>query len=360
MRRFLGSKSIFSTLIVGSLLTSSALSTILRDRYYVINDGLDTIGITSVCRDIGEVLDMASVKLGVNDKVFISDVDSVITNVSIKRAVSVGLSVDGCKYEVAVESGKKVGDVLDKLGVVLRPDDVLSVSKDQVVSPNLEVVIDRVEYKTSNFVENIPFSTEKKETSSLLKGKSKVERHGIQGKKEIILCEKFVNGELIEGETQRSEKVLEEPISQVELVGTKVVEKKRAVSARAVSGRKATDGEVTCCPAAGTFVDNNGAVVEYEKVIEGFVTAYSPDEKGDTGVGSTGVRVKPGVHCAVNPRIIPYGSKLYIPGQGYRIAADTGGALMKGFGIVDMRVANIREANNFGKRRMKVYIVKKV
>lgn len=352
-------RDVFSFVMVGVLLTSSAASVILKNRQYVISDGLNTVSINSLCRDINEVLDSASIKLNKNDKIFINDVDAVTTNVNIKRSVLVSFFVDGCKHEISLMPGVTVEDALTELGIKLQPDDVLSVPKDSVINSQLDVVIDRVEYRTSSFTEDIPFLTEKRNTDSILKGKTKIERIGVNGKKEITLKEKFVNGSLVEGETLRTEEVLEDPVPQVELVGTRIPEKKKAVSVPKINGRTATSNKLVRKPVCGTFVDHNGKIVEYVEVLEGYVTAYSPDEKGDTGVGSTGVRVEPGVHCAVNPNIIPYWSKIYIEGQGYRTAVDTGGALMKGWGIVDMRVANIREARNFGKRRLKVYVVRK-
>ena len=355
---FFKARDIFSVVMMGILLTSSAVSIILKDRQYIISDGINTVSIRSFCRDINEVLNSASIKLDKNDRIFINDIDAVTTNVNIRRAVPVSFFVDGHKHEINLIPGVTVEDALTELGIELRPDDALSVPKDSVINSQLDVVVDRVDYKTSSFTEDIPFLIEKKDTDSLLKGKTKIERAGVNGKKEIVLKEKFVNGSLVESETWRTEKVLANPVSQVELVGTKVPEKKSV--APKIKGGATNYTKIVHSPVAGTFVDYNGKAVGYEELVEGYVTAYSPDEKGDTGIGFTGVRVLPGVHCGVNPNIIPLWSKVYVEGEGYFIAADIGGELMRKLGIVvDMRVANIREARNKGKRWRKVYIVRK-
>jgi 3D (Asp-Asp-Asp) domain-containing protein len=58
----------------------------------------------------------------------------------------------------------------------------------------------------------------------------------------------------------------------------------------------------------------------------------SPDDP-NYGITATGVRVTYGV-VAVDPNVIPLGTKMYIPGYGYGVAADTGGAV-KGY-IIDL------------------------
>jgi hypothetical protein len=60
------------------------------------------------------------------------------------------------------------------------------------------------------------------------------------------------------------------------------------------------------------------------------VTVYWPDE-GDfytrNRKSSTGVRLKDG-HCAVDPKVIPYGSVVNVPGVGRLVAVDTGKAVI--------------------------------
>ena len=60
------------------------------------------------------------------------------------------------------------------------------------------------------------------------------------------------------------------------------------------------------------------------------VTVYWPEE-GDfytrNRKSSTGVRLRDG-HCAVDPKVIPYGSVVNVPGIGRLIAVDTGGAVV--------------------------------
>ncbi len=84
------------------------------------------------------------------------------------------------------------------------------------------------------------------------------------------------------------------------------------------------------------------------------LTAYCPcksccDQWGaapEGKIGSLGVGVYEGITFAVDPRIIPYGTKIYIEGVGVGIATDCGGAI-KG-NRIDVYFASHTEARKFG------------
>lgn len=58
--------------------------------------------------------------------------------------------------------------------------------------------------------------------------------------------------------------------------------------------------------------------------------------------------------CAVDPKIIPLGSRLYIPGYGWKMADDTGRKI-KGYRI-DLRLGNRKECIQFGMQTMTVHV----
>jgi 3D (Asp-Asp-Asp) domain-containing protein len=84
-------------------------------------------------------------------------------------------------------------------------------------------------------------------------------------------------------------------------------------------------------------------------------TAYTPHCSGCSGITATGRPAGHGV-VAVDPRVIPLGSRLYIPGYGYAIAGDTGGAIV-GYRI-DLGYTSNRDAMLFGRRAVTVYRLK--
>jgi len=70
---------------------------------------------------------------------------------------------------------------------------------------------------------------------------------------------------------------------------------------------------------------------------------------------ATGIKPYKGV-IAVDPRIIPYYSKVYVPGYGMTTALDTGGAI-KG-NIIDLFFEDRTEALRYGRQRITIYVLK--
>lgn len=104
---------------------------------------------------------------------------------------------------------------------------------------------------------------------------------------------------------------------------------------------------------AGTVTTSRGDV-RYKRAYSMQATAYLPTDGSGHGITKSGIRARRGV-VAVDPDVIPLGSRVYIPGYGHAIAADTGGAI-KG-NRIDLCMEKRREAINFGRRPVKVYVL---
>ncbi|MGB9887904.1 MAG: 3D domain-containing protein [Moorellales bacterium] len=87
--------------------------------------------------------------------------------------------------------------------------------------------------------------------------------------------------------------------------------------------------------------------------MEVLATAYAPGDDGVDGITATGLPVDRGV-VAVDPRIIPLGSVVYVPGYGYALACDVGGAIRGR--RVDVYFADRSEAIAWGIRRVRVTV----
>lgn len=84
-------------------------------------------------------------------------------------------------------------------------------------------------------------------------------------------------------------------------------------------------------------------------------TGKSPGDPG-FGITASGARVAEGVTIAVDPKVIPIGSRVYIEGIGYRTAQDTGGAI-KG-NRIDVYMDSVNQARIFGvKKGVRVMLV---
>jgi len=84
-------------------------------------------------------------------------------------------------------------------------------------------------------------------------------------------------------------------------------------------------------------------------------SAYDPNPRGGSGRTATGYRAKFG-HVAVDPKVIPLGSLLYIEGYGFALASDTGGAIRGN--RIDLCYNSRGQAFQFGRRKVTVHVLK--
>ena len=115
--------------------------------------------------------------------------------------------------------------------------------------------------------------------------------------------------------------------------------------------------EIGTKPKPKPVVQTSRGSLAVRKTIVMHATAYTDDAKSQgKWVGRTATGRKPQVGVvAVDPRVIPLGTKLYIEGYGNAVAGDTGGAI-KG-NRIDLFFNTRAEAIRFGRRSVKVHIV---
>ena len=232
---------------------------------------------------------------------------------------------DGNKTLIAEASGYTVADVLDNLNIKLNKLDRVSLPLDEIAKEGMEVKIDRVVVENLDNKIEIPFETESRENNDMFEGEKKVITKGEVGQKTESLKNTYVNGVLETTEVLKSE-ITKDPVKEVVEVGTK-------------KGTQAPNGK------------------NAKRVIVMQATAYDPTAGSKTAMGT---RARVGA-VAVDPRVIPLGSKLYIESMdgfasyGYATAEDTGGAI-KG-NRIDLFYNSNAEANRFGRRNVKVYVL---
>lgn len=102
-------------------------------------------------------------------------------------------------------------------------------------------------------------------------------------------------------------------------------------------------------------VETVNGYLPYLQVMEMEATAYLPTDGSGEGLTAMGIPATYGI-VAVDPSVIPLGTRVYIPGYGEALAADTGGAIY-GYKI-DLCMENYYEAMDFGRRYVTVFVLK--
>lgn len=289
---------------------------------------------------VAEAVEDSGFTLGENDVLSV-DADTILredAEVSITRYYHVTLAHDGKEQTLLVKEGD-VASALEAANLTLGKEDYTDVPLDQALTEGLVVTVSRVTYEETQETEAVAYSTKEEKTDSLYEGETKVKTEGVEGERTIVYRNKMVNGKVVETE-EISNEVTTEPVDKVVLVGTK----------KKPSGYASISSD-------GTLIDHNGNRVSYKKSFTGRCTAY-------TGGGwtATGRPAQYG-NIAVNPDVIPYGSKLYICSPdgsvvyGYAIAADTGGFASKGYIMADLYFDTYEECANFGVRNMTIYVL---
>ncbi|MGV3024386.1 3D domain-containing protein [Clostridium thermobutyricum] len=137
------------------------------------------------------------------------------------------------------------------------------------------------------------------------------------------------------------------------LINQKIAQENAASQSNNSSSNKGNSSSSSSNSSSGNS-SNGSSSGQYKKELSMEATAYAGD--GITAMGTATVRNPNGISTvAVDPNVIPLGSKLYIPGYGYAIASDTGGAI-KG-NRIDLFMNSEAECNQFGRRQITVYIV---
>lgn len=420
-------KRLVSLTLMGSICGVSAFTVGAFSKKVYIEDGENNISVVTMNAETEKILEQAGITLSPNDAIVRIDDNNNSVELTIKRAFDVNISFDGkntsqniafgtvkdvieasgieigendyvtppldsfvepginisierrCKISVAADGRTKdysvpyvtLNEAIAFADIPLGPEDIVSVDLNQSVSDNMEISIERIGHRNLITTESIPFEKVYRETEFLDEGVTEVAVKGKNGEKEIVVQEILSDGNVISSETIKN-KVTVSPVNELILVGTKgrkqtvTAQTSAQTSSNQSSGKSKPTTHMTSSKYGyikdnndGTFIDHNGKAVSYSSKLVGSCTAYTANPGAIT---STGRPAKYG-NVAVNPNVIPYGTKLYITSAdgafvyGYAIAADTGGALMDGRALVDLYMDSVQQCYNFGRRTMNVYLV---
>jgi uncharacterized protein YabE (DUF348 family) len=248
--------------------------------------------------------------------------------VLVESAFQLTINVGGEEKQVWTTS-TTVADFLEQQKVTLNDLDRVEPGLEAMVQKDSIVSVTRVEKVTDVVEESVDYAVVTKKDSNLTKGSQKVVDKGVKGKvakhfEVVIENGKEVSRELIKTETVKESK------DRIVAVGTKVVQQTQVSRGNDKVGKE-------------FFVSS---------------TAYTAYCNGCSGVTSTGINLKANPNAkviAVDPRVIPLGTKVYVEGYGYAVAGDTGSAI-KG-NKIDVFFATKAEAYRWGRKQVKIKIL---
>ena len=357
----------------GVLSIRPALRLLTAKKVRLSDDGL-TVSVRTHSGTVADLLMEYNIVLGEGDVVYPELADPVKGGgeVLVRRAVSVSVSADGQTHRVSLLNGT-VGKALYLAGVKVDADDIVTPALTESVTSGMEITVNRVQINTEVEQRRLKYRVTYQDDDELYIGTEKMVKQGSEGVKEVTLRVVTVDGV----ETERtvvSEEVIEPAQNRIMAQGTKptptptpkptpkptATPKKSAsptrTAAKTASPTKTSTPKSTPDPnkkQASDVTDNtitvDGKTYTYSKTMTVMITAYTHTGRKT----STGVWPKIGT-VAVDKNVIPYGTKMYIPGYGFGVAQDTG---VSG-NHIDVFFDTEAECRQFGRKRDRtIYIL---
>ncbi len=312
---------------------------------FTLSDGEKTHKIRTLSSDVEAAMKLAGFS-GDKYKVLSVDVAGSATHVDLAYTFPVYITSGNKTIKVdAIET--TVADVLKDAGFTVDKYDMVEPALETVVSDTVYIDYTNIDYVTGSYTEKIPSSIKMVYSDKLEEGKTTLVE-GKDGEQQVNYTAKVVNGKTVET-------VVDSRITLSAAVdGTKTIGTKKPVVATSASVKSVS----TLKPSKAIELDANGNPVNFKKHITVQATAYTY-----TGNNcSTGVAPQPG-YIAVNPNVIPYGTKMYIKSSdgkviyGYAVAADTGGFIKSRPNNVDLFMSSKAACTQFGRRNVEIYIL---
>ena len=358
--KILNSKKVKLIILMSLVLTLTLGVYLYRGKEVVLEVDGEKMDTVSYSKTVGEFLEQEDVDFK----------EGAFVNLPLETKIENNLNIiiiNPKAYSLKQVGGMKVvSSIYDTVGEVLKDKGIKLGSLDYTkpaLSERLEEddTIDIIRVKEETVVEEdkIAFKKIEEKTNKLFKGQSKVQQKGQDGINAKHIKRRYENGKLVKEELVKEE-VTREKHDNVVLVGTKekpvAKPKAKPVSRSSISRSGVVRSSNSSSKAPSTSASVSGKTITMSASAYDLSYASTGKRPGDRGYGITasGMKARYGV-VAVDPRVIPLGTKLYIEGYGNAIAGDTGGAI-KG-NRIDLFYNSHSEAMNFGRRQVKVTIL---
>ncbi len=276
---------------------------------------------------VKKLLELQKITISEDDELNYS-MDYIVNDgdiITIKHGIHVMIDYDGVPRLVQTTS-LTVGELLDSLSddygdsQYYLPDDL---DRDTALEDGMVIELSSTLVKEVRTYEKIEKSIEYRYTSELALGSERVICEGSNGLVEVVKEESYVGGQLT---------------ASKELSRNVIIEAESSIVEKGTASMIATP--------AGDF--------KYSKALTVVATGYTQYDEGCTSTTATGTAAVRGV-VAVDPSVIPLGTKLYIPGYGIAAAQDTGGAINGN--RIDLCYNSVSEAYAWGRQTVTVYIL---
>ena len=306
----------------------------------------------------------------------IKNIETAVTTQSAKERVTAGLygnnqsssnndrasvkvEFDGKNLSVNFDEGSTVQDILKRANITLSEDDIVSPDLSEKVSAGDIIMVIRVTTETISEDVSQPYETVYEEDASIPEGETTLKQEGLNKVEKEHYLVTYHNGDEVSKELVDTE-LIAEGQDEIILVGT------ATASEESDTNEDSEDGNDTSSEGSDntdyneesssdyeaentTSTSGNNGDFSYSNVITCTAYAYVAG-----GYGASGNPAVVGT-CAVDPSVIPLGTRLYIEGYGYAIANDTGGNIVGN--TLDLVMDTTAECYQWGVRTVNVYIL---
>lgn len=218
-----------------------------------------------------------------------------------------------------------VGELLEAENIKYDENDIVTQNIKTKLNDGMKVEVIDVTEDVVKEKKSVPFDVSVIEDNNLKKGQMKIEKEGKLGENQLVYKVTYHNGKPVK-KTFVKETVSSEPVNKVIKKGTK--SETLAASSRGENSRQSSK----------------------RKHMSVEASAYTGH-----GITSTGTKPKWGT-IAVDPSVIPYGTKVYIPQFNKTFISEDCGGAIKG-NKIDIYMNDELSCHNFGRKVIDIYIV---
>jgi len=288
---------------------------------YIYADGVQT-SVTTLYKNPAAVLAKAGITLGEQDEYRLSTAELVSgTTIQVCRAVPVTIAYQGQIQEI-LTAKPTVAEVAESRGI---PQDNVRLNPGPAapVTANMSIVAVTITEQQVEQQEPAPFPIVRRPDPYMEIGTEEVEAWGQDGLKIVTRLLHLEDG-IQTMATIIAERTTVSPAPQIVRVGTR------------------------------DTVETSRGDMRFKRIEYMEATAYTPTDGSWHGITASGIPARRGI-VAVDPRVIPLGSRVYVDGYGLALAADTGGDIIGN--RIDVCVESSGEAWRYGRQPVKVYIL---